>query len=307
MKLSIVTTLYDTSEFLSEFLRRSLNLVESLPFAKFEIIIVDDGSSEAQFSKARELCENYRGIKLIQLSKNFGHHQALLEGLKHTKGDVVFLIDGDLEEDPIDGAILYKEFEKTNADVVFGYQERRRGSIWEVFSGTLFYFILRKLMKVNIPENLMTSRIMSRRYVEALLSHTETQINFSGLSLITGFKQTKVPLKKVRHRRSTYTLSKKLSLLIDAVTSFSSTPLKLIFGVGFSIFTAATFVMFFLLIAWSRNGDSASGWASLMVSIWFLGGLIMLSLGVLGIYISRIFMETKKRPRAIVSEVFEFE
>jgi putative glycosyltransferase len=193
---------------------------------------------------------------------------------------------------------------RTNADLVYGYQESRRGGLWERATGKIFYFLMNKFMKVEIPKNMLTSRLMSRRYIEALLRHTETQINFSGLSIITGFNQAKVPMKKTRLRKTSYTLSKKLSVFIDAVTSFSSSPLKIIFGVGVVIFTASTVVILSLLIEWARGGNATSGWASLILSIWFLGGLNMLSLGVIGIYISKIFMETKRRPRVIVSEVF---
>jgi len=304
VKLSVVTTLYNTSDYLNEFLSKVTILHKKIPVDSYEVILIDDGSTESQFLKARLICANFENIKLVRLSRNFGHHHALLGGLERAAGELIFLVDSDLEEDPLDFSLLYYEMVQTKADLVYGYQENRRGGFWERFSGKLFYLIMNRFMKVDIPENLLTSRLMSRRYLDALLSHTETQINFSGLSLITGFHQSKVPLKKKRLRKSSYSLSKKLSVLIDAVTSFSSSPLKLIFGVGVVIFTASTIVILSLLIEWLNYGESTSGWASLILSIWFLGGLNMLSLGVIGVYISKIFIETKNRPRVIVSEVF---
>ncbi len=304
MKLSVVTTLYNTSDYLSEFLSRVLNLQSEENVDSHELILVDDGSTEEQYLKAKSISATYENIKLIRLSRNFGHHHALLEGLGQATGDLIFLVDSDLEEDPSDFSHLYLEMFRTNADLVYGYQANRRGGLWERLSGNLFYFFMNKFMKVEIPENMLTSRLMNRRYLDALLRHTETQINFSGLSIITGFNQTKVPLKKIRLRKTSYSLSRKLSVLIDAVTSFSSSPLKLIFGTGVVIFTASAIVTLSLLIEWINDGNPTSGWASLILSIWFLGGLNMLSLGVIGIYISKIFMETKRRPRVIVSEVF---
>lgn len=304
MKLSVVTTLYNTSDCLEEFLDKVSQLHTQSALSSYELILVDDGSTEAQYSQARAISEAYQNIKLIRLSRNFGHHQALLEGLHQATGNLIFLIDSDLEEDPLDFSLLYSKMVQTNADLVYGFQENRRGGTWERVSGKLFYFLLNKLMRVEIPENMLTSRLMSRRYLDALLLHTETQINFSGLSSITGFNQTKIPLKKVRLRKTSYSFSKKVSVLIDAITSFSSSPLKLIFGTGVVIFTASAIVTLSLFIEWINDGNPTSGWASLILSIWFLGGLNMLSLGVIGVYISKIFMETKKRPRAIISEVF---
>ena len=304
MKLSVVTTLYNTSDYLSDFLSKVSQLHIQFDMNSYELILIDDGSTEVQYSKARSISESYQNVRLIRLSRNFGHHHALLEGLRQATGDLIFLVDSDLEEDPLDFSLLYSEMVQTRADLVYGFQENRRGGIWERISGEFFYFLMNKFMKVDIPENMLTSRLMSRRYLDALLLHTETQINFSGLSSITGFNQTKIPLKKVRLRKTSYSLSRKVSVLIDAITSFSSSPLKLIFGTGVVIFTASAIVTLTLMIDWINNGNPTSGWASLILSIWFLGGLNMLSLGVIGIYISKIFMETKRRPRVIISEVF---
>ena len=304
MKLSVVTTLYNTSDYLSDFLSKVSQLHVQFDMNSYELILVDDGSTEAQYSKARSVSESFLNVKLIRLSRNFGHHHALLEGLRQATGDLIFLVDSDLEEDPLDFSLLYSEMVQTRVDLVYGFQENRRGGTWERISGKLFYFLMNKFMKVDIPENMLTSRLMSRRYLDALLLHTETQINFSGLSSITGFNQKKIPLKKVRLRKTSYSVSRKVSVLIDAITSFSSSPLKLIFGTGVVIFSASVIVTLSLMIDWINHGNPTSGWASLILSIWFLGGLNMLSLGVIGIYISKIFMETKRRPRVIISEVF---
>lgn len=307
MRFSIVTTLYNTSDYLEDFMVRCQSLLPKLPIESFEYILVDDGSRVDQIEKAKSICKKFNNVFLVCLSRNFGHHPAILKGLEQSSGDLVFLIDSDLEEDPADCLKLFDEFKTSQADVVFGYQERRRGGVLERASGYIFYFLMRNLMKIDISENLMTSRLMSRRYVNALLSYSESQINFSGLALLTGFRQTSIPLKKLRLRETSYSFSKKITLLVDAITSFSSTPLKLIFGVGFLIFSVASTVISFLAVRLLIGGSPASGWVSLIVSIWFLGGLIMLSLGILGIYISRIFMETKNRPRTIVKELLVFK
>lgn len=306
MKLSIVTTLYNTSDFLDEFMDQCMRFLLVLPIDSYEFIIVDDGSSVEQVNKAKYICSNFSNIFLVCLSRNFGHHQAMLRGLEQSNGDLVFLIDSDLEEDPGDCLVLFNELKLSNADLVFGYQEKRRGGVWERISGYSFYFLIQKFMKVDISRNVMTSRLMSRRYVDALLSYPEKQINFAGLSSLVGFKQKMIPLEKLRLRRTSYSFSRKLKVLVDAITSFSSKPLELIFGAGLLIFSVASTVTSIFLAQWLIYGNSANGWVSLIVSIWLLGGLIMLSLGIIGIYISRIFIETKNRPRTIVKESLRY-
>jgi putative glycosyltransferase len=281
--------------------------VVDLPISSYEFVIVDDGSNVNQLSKARAICEKFSHTSLVCLSRNFGHHYAILKGLEHAKGDLVFLIDSDLEENPMDGLKLYQEFINTKADVVYGYQEKRRGNFGERLSGHFFYFLMREFMRVEIPRNMMTARLMTRRFVNALLSHPEKQVNFSGLTLITGFKQSKIPLTKLRLRKTTYSLSRKTRVLVDAITSFSTTPLKLIFSVGLILFFLSTIVVVFLVLQSLIGQSQTSGWASLIVSVWFLGGLNMLSIGIVGAYVSKIFLETKNRPRAIVSEIYTNE
>jgi putative glycosyltransferase len=139
MKLSVVTTLYNTSDCLKDFLDKVSLLHTQSALSSYELILVDDGSTEAQYSKARSVSESYQNIKLIRLSRNFGHHQALLEGLQQATGDLIFLIDSDLEEDPLNFSLLYSKMVQTNADLVYGFQENRRGGIWERVSGKLFY------------------------------------------------------------------------------------------------------------------------------------------------------------------------
>jgi putative glycosyltransferase len=242
---------------------------------------------------------------LVELSRNFGHHQAAVAGLSHARGERVFIIDVDLEEQPEWLPEFWVEHERTGADVVFGVNAVRQGTAFRRHIGGSFWKLFNLLSDVQIPVNPCTVRLMSRRYVDALLTLPDRNLFLAGNYAWLGFRQ--VPLtvqKQVRPTRSSYTLGRLFSLFLDAVTSFTSYPLRLIFFVGVTI--AAIALLFgSVLVAWKTySPESISlGWSSLIVSIWFLGGIIIAFLGVIGIYLSKVFTETKNRPLYVVQSV----
>lgn len=299
MKISIVTTLSNNAENLTEFLVKCRSAIAINGLELAEIIVVDDGSDSANFQSAHEICLQEPDMVLIQLTRNFGHHKALLHGLKSSTGELIFLIDSDLEEDPSLLGKFYEKLMDSNSDVVFGVQETRRGSLIERFSGNIFYWIMKSLMGVPIPKDFMTIRIMRRSYVDNLLSHNEFNVNLSGLLLITGHKQVELKCIKPRLRVSSYTLRRKLEVLLDAITSFSEVPLRAIFMIGVASFFIALCETLVLLISWILFLNPVQGWISIFLAIQLFGGLIMISLGIIGIYISRIFLEVKLRPRVL--------
>lgn len=303
MKLSIVTTLYCSAPYVEEFHRRASAAARQLVGEDYEIVMVNDGSPDNAADLAIALTKSDPHLVVVDLSRNFGHHRAMMAGLEQVRGETVFLIDVDLEEEPEWLLSFAAEMEIKNCDVVYGVQQKRKGGWFERWSGAAYYYLLNWLTGVNYPQNIVTARVMTRRYVDALLLHTEREVVFSCLCYITGF--TQVPYAVLKHSSSptTYTLAKKLALVARAVTSFSDKPLKLFFNVGLLItFLAVIYAAWLILrkLAW---GISADGWTSVMVSIWGLGGLIILQLGLIGIYLSNIFIETKKRPLVIIRAV----
>jgi len=215
-------------------------------------------------------------------------------------------VDCDLEEEPELLETFYRELKATEADVVFGVQQKRKGGLFERVSGAIFFKIFNVLSTHPIPPNLITARLMTRKYVKALVQHRERETMIAGLWTITGFKQVSLPVKKDLKASSAYDLRRKVSQLVNAITSFSSKPLDMIFYLGCVILFFSIIAAVDLIIRKLFFGALLQGWASLIVSVWLLGGLTIFCLGVIGIYLSKIFIEVKQRPYAIVKEIYEY-
>jgi putative glycosyltransferase len=305
MDLSIVTTLYCSAPHLEEFYVRLCAAAEGVA-TNFEIILVNDGSPDDSLQKAISLYRNDKRIKVIELSRNFGHHKAIMTGLAHACGDLVFLVDSDLEEEPELLEAFYLTLRETSADVVFGVQQKRKGGLLERVGGAIFYKIFNTLSTHSIPRNVLTARLMSRKYVRALVEHREREMMIAGLWTLTGFKQVSLPVRKLQRSGSTYTLRRRVGQTVNAITSFSSKPLEMIFYLGCAILFLSTIAALLLIIGRLLFGTLLLGWPSLIVSIWLLGGLTIFCLGVIGIYLSKIFIEVKQRPYTIVKDVYAY-
>ncbi len=304
MKLSVVATLYQSAPHLREFCERVTKAAQNLVGGDYELVLVNDGSADLSLNLAIELAAADNHLVVVDLSRNFGHHKAMMAGLEHSRGDLVFLIDSDLEEDPAWLNDFSKLMTAEGADVVYGRQQRRKGSLFERWSGEIYYSVFNWLSNIDHPRNIVTVRLMTRRYVDALLLHQERELIISCLWVITGFKQSEIVVQKLSTSATTYRLSKKIAHAVSAVTSFSDMPLKIIFYFGISVFMGsmvyASYLTYYRLFL-SRTVD---GWTSVMVSVWVLGGLIISLIGVLGIYLAKIFSETKRRPLTIVRQVY---
>lgn len=304
MKLSIVATLYKSAPYLQEFHRRASAAAVSEYGQDYQIILVNDGSPDDSLEKAIQLTEADDKVVVVDLSRNFGHHKAMMSGLANASGDHIFLIDSDLEEEPEWLHGFHQLLKRNDCDVAFGVQKERRGNFMERLTGRIFYRLFRLLTRVAQPNNIVTARLMTKRYVDALLLHTESEINIGGLWLITGFRQCQHLVDKHNLSDTTYSFSKKLSHLVNAVTSFSSAPLVLTFYVGLLMsFFSGLFVLQ-LVFRYFFLARPLDGYTSLIASIWLLAGLIILFIGVQGVYLSKIFSEVKNRPNVIVRKIY---
>ncbi len=304
VRLSIVATLYRSAPSLADFYRRCCAAAERVT-SDFEIVLVDDGSPDNSLELAVGLYKTDYRVRVISLSRNFGHHKAMMTGLTHARGDLVFLIDSDLEIDPDVLPAFFARLKQSGADVVYGVQDSRRDGVIDRLGGRLFYLLFNSLSAHPLPINVTTTRLMTRRYVAALLQHREHEMIIAGLWVITGFTQLPVTVTKTRRRRSTYRPAHLMVVLTNAVTAFSDRPLVIIFYVGAGISFLAGLFAAGLIARRLLFGTLAPGWLSLIVSTWLLGGLIIFCLGVIGIYLSKIFIETKNRPYTIVKDVYE--
>jgi len=302
--LSVVTTLYRSEPYIREFYRRMVASAEQLT-PSFEIVFVDDGSPDGVAAVARELALQDPRVVFVQLSRNFGHHHAALAGLHHSRGRRVFIIDVDLEEQPEWLLDFAREQDACGADVVFGVSAVRNEAAAKKYPSVIFWGLFNRLSETKVPENPCTVRLMTRRYLNALFLLPDRNLFLAGNYAWTGFPQKAVPVeKKVRPTRSSYTLERRMNLFIDAVTSFTSYPLRLIFLTGLGISFMAFVGGLGLIIRKLASPETVFlGWASLMVSVWFVGGIVIAFLGVIGIYVSRVFTEVKARPVYIVADV----
>ena len=304
MKLSIVATLYNSAPHLAEFHRRATAAARALAGDDYEIVLVNDGSPDDSLEKAIAIGERDSRVVVVDLSRNFGHHKAMMAGLEHADGDLVFLIDSDLEEEPEWLADFHQLLVANRADVVYGRQKDRKGGFVERWSGELYYSIFNWLANLEHPRNVVTARLMTRRYVEALLQHRERELVISCLWVITGFKQVERLVQKHWLSPTTYSFSKKIEHATNAITSFSDVPLKLIFYVGTIVFISSVVYAIYLVVIRFYLLQVVDGYTSLMVSIWLLGGMIMSFVGVVGIYLSKVFSETKQRPYTIIRQIY---
>jgi putative glycosyltransferase len=304
MQLSIVTTMYRSAPYLREFHARVSAAAGSLT-DDYEILFVNDGSPDEALDVALQLQAGDQRVRIVDLSRNFGHHQAMWTGLQQARGDQVFLIDCDLEEDPAWLKLFAERRAATGADVVYGVQERRGGSCLERWSGQVAYKLFNALSDDQLPENLLTVRLMSRRYLDALLRHTEVTFTIAGLWARTGFLQVSVPLHKGRRDKPTYSVFLRARVLVHAITAFSDRPLLYVFYLGLVILLGAALVSAALLARQLFFGALLGGWPSLMLSIWFLGGVIIFCQGILGAYLARVYREVKHRPISLIREIHE--
>ncbi len=304
MKLSIVSTLYQSAAYVDRFYERASVAARQFAAEDYEIILVNDGSPDNSLDMAVKLTKRDSHVAVVDLSRNFGHHKAMMTGLAHARGDYLFLIDSDLEEEPEWLSRFAEQMAQDKCDVVYGVQEQRKGGFNERWNGLVFYRLFNALTGLDIPANIVTARLMTRRYVDALLRHDEREVFIAGLWHITGFDQRSQAVHKHSTSETTYTFRRKMSLLINSVTAFSNVPLIIIFYIGITILTLAGLYTAYLITNWLFFAKPLSGWTSLMASIWLLGGLITSFIGVIGIYLSRIFSETKRRPYTIVRKVY---
>jgi putative glycosyltransferase len=303
MKISIVTTTHESAPTVIEFLNRIDNAVKKLN-SLYEIIVVDDGSTDDTIKIVKHAQKKNKNIKCVELSRNFGHHQAILFGLEKTSGDLVFLIDSDLEESPELILDFYSEIVDSNADVIFGVSEKLHGNILSKTLSFFFWRLFKYFTKIKIPKGISTVRIMKRQYVNALISHKEVNIFLAGLWAITGFNQKPKKILKSYKGSSHYSLRKKLDLALISFVAFSGKPLRAIAKFGFATVMLALVMLTGIVLKFFISDQKSQGWLSLLTVIILFGGLQILSIGLVAVYVASILEEVKARPRVIVRNIW---
>jgi putative glycosyltransferase len=296
--------MYRSRPFLDRFLAETLQALGAMGAASYEIVLVNDGSPDDSLAYAIERQRDIRELVVVDLSRNFGHHHAMQAGLSVARGERVFLIDCDLEVAPAVLAELSAKQDGTGADLVYGYQQVRKGGWFERISGGIFWKGFNALSDTKIPENVLTERVMTRRFVDALLSLGDRNLFLGGMMSWTGFLQIGVPVaKKQRHGQSTYSLLKRLQLMVNAVSSFSSRPLTWMFNAGVAMTLLSFGYVLYLVVRKLFFGDSLLGFTSIMAMQAMTLGVLTTGIGLLGIYLGKVFNQVQQRPTYIVRDI----
>ena len=281
----------------------------------FELILVNDGSPDNSLDIALEERARDPRIKVVDLAINIGHHHAIMAGLRASIGDRVYLTDCDMEVTPealIDFYVEWKRLEigsgAAGIDVIYGIQMERQGPWLRRVLGGLFYPLFNWMAGAQIPKNQVIERLMSRRFVDALVLMQERTFNIGGLMSITGFRQEPFLVAKSYKGSTVYSLHRRLALFIDSITAFSSKPLWGIFWMGLIFFSVSISYSLWLLIEnFFLHDIGVSGWTSVMVSMWVIGGFVLMSIGIVGIYLSKVFIEVKQRPLSVIRAAYGWE
>jgi polyisoprenyl-phosphate glycosyltransferase len=307
--LSIVVPLYNEANNVAPLLERIGGVVDRLPpDLEYEIVLVNDGSRDSTAAAVRREMERRQHVVLVNLSRNFGHQLAATAGLELARGDAVVLMDGDLQDPPeLIEAFLRKWRE--GYDVVYAVRRDRPGeSRFKLITARAFYRIINRLTKIEIPLDTGDFRLMSRRVVDALRRSPERNRFLRGMVSWVGFNQTAVEYDRdIRYTGSTkYGIGKMVRFAMDGITSFSDIPLRFASYFGF-IVSAVAFVYALIVVAFKlfslKPPGYTPGWASTIVAILFLGGVQLMSLGILGEYLGRVYDEVKGRPLYLISDI----
>lgn len=302
MRLSVVTPLYKSAPYIDELYRRLRTAALQLT-NDYEIVFVNDGSPDNGIEIAKRIADADSRVRVIDLSRNFGQHPATLIGLRHATGDFIYVCDSDLEDEPEWLNLFYDHLRQNEADVVYGVMTNKNGGWAYRLMRSLFYWLLRAVSGISFPTNVVPARIMSRRYLDALLSYPEHEVFLLGLWHAPGFRQLPYGVAKHHTSPSNYTFGKLASLFVNGIISFSIRPLAAVAIIGLVISLLSFCLTGFLAARALVFGQAVPGWASIITAMFLIGGLTISLNGVIALYIAKIFLEVKRRPIAVVREI----
>ncbi|HEX2762901.1 MAG TPA: glycosyltransferase family 2 protein [Allosphingosinicella sp.] len=303
--LSVVVPCYNEEACLAELHARIGAAARSCVGEDYEIVLVNDGSRDGSWAKMQELAARDPRLVAINLSRNHGHQLALTAGLDLCSGERVLIIDADLQDPPELLPAMLVEMDEQGADVVYAVRRARAGeTAFKLATAKLFYRALSRLAEIEIPRDTGDFRLMSRRALDALLSLPEQARFIRGMVAWVGFRQVPIVYDRAeRHAGETkYPLSKMVRFALDAVTGFSTAPLRMASHVGLWLVAASVLLLAYIAVGFF-TGSAIQGWTSLMLVVVVLGAVQMFVLGMIGEYIGRLYVEAKRRPLYIVSDV----
>ena len=309
-KISIIIPAYNEEEVAQECYNRLEEVLNKLNNYENEIIFINDGSKDKTLEILTELANQNENVKIVSFSRNFGHQAAVTAGLKYVTGDVILIIDADLQDPPELLPEMLKLWEEGN-EVIYGERKTREGeSRFKLFTAKMFYNTLNALSDVEIPKNTGDFRLVDRKVVDTINSLPEHNKFLRGLFSWVGYRQYafKYERKERFAGKTKYPLKKMLKLAADGIIGFSTKPLKILGGLGFISIIISFIILIYSLLSFAFEWNHLeAGWTSIMVSITFFAGVQLLSIWVLSEYIGRIYDETKNRPQYIVDKTINIK
>lgn len=301
--ISVVIPVYGCSKSLYSLYKRLYTTITQIT-NNFEIIMVNDDSPDNAWRTIKELSKNNSHLKGIKLSRNFGQHKAITAGLDHAQGEWTVVMDCDLQDQPEEIIKLYTKAQE-GYDIVFGRRIDRKDSFFKKLSSKIFYKVFDYFTESKVDNTIANFSIISKKVLESLKSLREQNRAYPIFVNWVGFKRAEVNIEHFRREegKSSYTFSKLMELAIDTIVSQSNKPLKLSIKFGFTISFLTIVYAIWLIIRYFVFDVPVEGWTSVMVSIYFIGGLLFANLGILGLYIGKVFDESKSRPIYIIEEI----
>lgn len=300
--ISIVSPVYNSATTIETLVDRVKQAIEEVD-CTCELILVDDSSDDDSWAIIEKLSKQDKDIKGVKLSRNFGQHYAIFAGLTFSSGLWTVVLDCDLQDDPNEIINLYNKA-KEGYDIVLAKRNNRVDPYFKKIGSKLFYTLLNYLTKDNYDASISNFGIFKRNVIDTVLKLTESNKYFPSMIKWVGYKSTTIDVahQKSMNVRSTYNFEKLFRLTLDIILFYSDKPIRLLIKLGFSISFIAILVTIYFFLKWLNNEIIISGFTSLIISIWFLSGVIIFTLGIIGLYIGKTFEGVKARPPFIISD-----
>ena len=307
--ISVVIPVFNNEDTLVELAKRLSSTLHEIS-SEYEIIFINDGSYDNSNSILIEIAQNQSEIKIITLSRNFGQHPAICAGFEHAKGEVIILMDADLQDRPEDIPNLIHLLESSNSDIAYTIKEYSNKLIRYRFSSMIFHYIFSKIVKTKVPLNIGTFRAFNKQVLDAILKFKEVNILYGPLMFYVGFRSCylKLPYMDRIHGKTSYTLAKRLQLAINSLVSYTAIPHQISIVFGSSLLIISLIYSLLIVIQYFIVGSALpDGSTLILLFICLTLGSMMLFLGIIGNYIFRVYQEVLNRPRYLVQEKINFQ
>lgn len=303
-KLSIVIPVFNNTKTLVE-LHERLKANFSQFQIVYEIIFINDGSKDNSFEVLKKIASDNPRVKVISLSRNYGQHSAICAGFEVAQGNYIVLMDADLQDRPEDIILLLKDIQKKKCDVLYTIRVPNSKQQSSRLTSKLFHLIFSKIVKTFVPQNIGTFRIFNQKFLNAILQFKEKNIIYGPLMFYMGFKSDfiEIPYVNAINNHSNYSFKKRFSLACNSLISYTDIPLKFFLTLGFGFFSLSTIYLFIVVIQYYFKGASLPDGSTLIIILMSMGfGCLMICLGIIGIYIFKIYQSVLNRPRYLIQE-----